>query len=62
MNAERGGGVITCMTNKPTLTPKEKEIQTLFTRGKAPDIIAIRMGMKISKVLMVIAMMPKPPL
>jgi DNA-binding CsgD family transcriptional regulator len=41
------------------LTPKEKEIQSLFARGKSPEIIAIRMGMKISKVMMAIAMMPK---
>ena len=47
------------MTNKPNLTPKEKEVQSLFARGKSPDIIAIRLGMKISKVMMVIAMMPK---
>ncbi|MCF7785521.1 MAG: helix-turn-helix transcriptional regulator [Prosthecobacter sp.] len=47
------------MTDKPNLTPKEKEIQSLFARGKTPETIAIRMGMKISKVLMVIAMVPK---
>jgi DNA-binding CsgD family transcriptional regulator len=55
------------MTNKPnppakekdSLTPKEKEIQSLFARGKSPETIAIRMGMKISKVLMVLAMVPK---
>jgi len=45
------------MTNKPNLTPKEKEIQSLVARGKTPETIAIRMGMKISKVLMVIDMM-----
>ena len=45
------------MTNKPNLTPKEKEIQSLFARGKTPETIAIRMGMKISKVLMVLDMM-----
>jgi len=60
MNAGHGGAVIISMTNKPTLTPKEKEIQTLFARGKTPETIAIRLGMKISKVLMVIAMIPKP--
>jgi DNA-binding CsgD family transcriptional regulator len=48
------------MANKSILTPRDKEIQSLFSRGKAPDIIAIRLGMKISKVLLVIAMMPKP--
>lgn len=65
MNADSGRGVSTCMTNKPTppqkvkdsLTPKEKEIQSLFARGKSPETIAIRMGMKISKVL---ALVPKP--
>lgn len=54
MNAEGGADVITCMTNKPNPTPKEKEIQSLFARGKTPETIAIRMGMKISKVLMVL--------
>ncbi|MHB1080483.1 MAG: helix-turn-helix transcriptional regulator [Prosthecobacter sp.] len=56
------------MTNKPnstpkekdSLTPKEKEIQSLFARGKSPETIAIRMGMKISKVLVVLALVPKP--
>ncbi|MBB5034496.1 helix-turn-helix transcriptional regulator [Prosthecobacter vanneervenii] len=47
------------MSNKPTLTPKEKEIQSLFVRGKSPETIAVRMGMKLSKVMMVIAMLPK---
>ena len=59
MNASRSAGVSICMTDKPNLTPKEKEIQSLFARGKSPETIAIRLGMKISKVLMVIAMMPK---
>ncbi|MDI1312027.1 helix-turn-helix transcriptional regulator [Prosthecobacter sp.] len=48
------------MTDKPNLTPKEKEIQSLFARGKTPDTIAIRLGMKMSKVLMVISLIPKP--
>jgi|GEM_PF-1360429 len=68
MNAGSGGGVSICMTNKPnptpkekdSLTPKEKEIQSLFARGKSPETIAIRMGMKISKVLLVLALVPKP--
>ena len=59
MNAGGSGAVSICMTNKPNLTPKEKEIQSLFARGKSPDTIAIRLGIKISKVLMVIAMVPK---
>lgn len=40
-------------------TPIEKEVQRLHARGKAPDIIAIRLGMKMSKVLSVIALMAK---
>jgi len=40
------------------LTPRDKEIQSLFARGKAPEIIAIRLGIKISKVLLPIAMVP----
>lgn len=60
MNAGGCRGVSLYMTNKPTLTPKEKEIQSLFARGKTPETIAICMGMKISKILMVLAMTPKP--
>ena len=60
MNAGCHGSVTTFMTDKPTLTPKEKEIQTLFARGKTPEHISIRLGMKLSKVLPVIAMVPKP--
>ncbi len=67
MNAGSAGAVSIYMPNKPnpppkekdSLTPKEKEIQSLFARGKSPETIAIRMGMKISKVLMVLAMVPK---
>jgi DNA-binding CsgD family transcriptional regulator len=59
MNASSSGAVSTCMPNKPNLSPQEKEIQTLFARGKSPDTIAIRLGIKISKVLMVIALVPK---
>ena len=60
LNTSQDRTVTLSMPNKPTLTPKEKEVQSLFARGKAPEIIAIRLGMKISKVLLVIAMMPKP--
>ncbi len=68
MNAGSGVAVSIRMTNKPnstpkekdSLTPKEKEIQSLFARGKSPETIAIRLGMKISKVLGVIALVPKP--
>ena len=59
MNGGRDGGVITCMTNKSVPTPREKEIQTLFARGKSPETIAIRLGIKVSKVLLAIAMVPK---
>lgn len=37
------------------LTPSEKEVKRLHAIGKAPDIIAIRLGMKISRVLSIIA-------
>lgn len=60
MNAGGHSGVSISMTDKPNLTPKEKEIQSLFARGKTPDTIAIRLGMKMSKVLMVISLIPKP--
>lgn len=40
-------------------TPIEREVQKLHSRGKAADIIAIRLGMKMSRVLSVIALMPK---
>ena len=43
-----------------TKTPREKEVQMLHERGKTPDIIAIRLGMKISKVLALLEVMPKP--
>lgn len=43
-------------------TPREKEIQRLYTKGKSPEMIAIRLGMKLSKVLLVVSMMTKPPL
>lgn len=58
MNAPASGAVSICMTTppNPNLTPKEREIHTLFARGKSPETIAIRMGMKISKVLTIIAM------
>jgi DNA-binding NarL/FixJ family response regulator len=59
MNAGYDWDVSTFMTNKSILTPRDKEIQTLFARGKAPEIIAIRLGIKISKVLLAIAMVPK---
>jgi hypothetical protein len=33
------------------LTPQEKEARSLHHRGKAPDVIAVRLGMKMSKVI-----------
>ncbi|MDB6005856.1 MAG: hypothetical protein JWR15_2843 [Prosthecobacter sp.] len=60
MNASGRISVSTYMTNPPTLTPQQKEIQSLFARGTSPETIAIRMGMKMSKVLGVIALVPKP--
>ena len=39
------------MPAKNTPTPKEREVRTLFERGKSPDAIAIRMGIRVSKVL-----------
>jgi DNA-binding CsgD family transcriptional regulator len=41
-------------------TPQEKEVEILFARGKTPEVIAIRLGMKISKVLALLEVMPKP--
>lgn len=37
------------------LTPSEKEVKRLHASGKSPDIIAIRLGMKLSKVLSILA-------
>lgn len=42
------------------LKPLEKEILRLHASGKSPDVIAIRLGMKMSKVISVLAVMPKP--
>jgi hypothetical protein len=40
-------------------TPIEREVHRLHARGKAPDIIAIRLRMKLSRVLSVIALVAK---
>lgn len=53
-------GIRSKMKPKTTPSPLEKEVQRLHANGKASDIIAIRLGMKMSKVLSVIAAMPKP--
>ena len=50
----------TSMNTKTSLTPREKEVQTLHARGKTPDVIAIRLGMKISKVLLLLSVVPRP--
>jgi hypothetical protein len=36
---------------KRTATPFEKEVKRLHAIGKAPEIIAIRLGAKLSRVL-----------
>jgi DNA-binding CsgD family transcriptional regulator len=41
------------------LTPTEREVQKLHARGKAPDVIAIRLGMKMSRVMSLIALVAK---
>ena len=48
------------MTTKTVLTPKEKEVQMLYARGKSPDMIAIRLNMKVSKILALLSLVPKP--
>jgi hypothetical protein len=40
-------------SKKPT--PLEKEVKRLHSCGKAPEIIAIRLGIKMSKILPIIA-------
>lgn len=47
------------MTAKPALTPKEKEVQALFSRGKSPEQIAVRLNIKLSKILAMLAAVPK---
>ena len=42
------------MKNKPVLRPIEKEVHRLHQAGKSPDMIAIRVGMKISKILTIL--------
>lgn len=37
------------------LTPFEKEVRRLHALGKSPDVIAIRMGVKISRILSLLA-------
>ena len=39
---------------KNTPTPREKEVRMLFDRGKTPDAIAIRLGIRVSKVLLML--------
>ena len=47
------------MTAKTTLTPREKEVQMLYARGKSPDMIAIRLNVKVSKILTMLSLTPK---
>ncbi|MEI6537131.1 MAG: hypothetical protein WCN98_17450 [Verrucomicrobiaceae bacterium] len=42
-------------TKKRTETPFEKEVRRLHAIGKSPDIIAIRLGAKMSKIMPLIA-------
>jgi hypothetical protein len=42
------------MKNKPVMRPIEREVLRLHQAGKAPDMIAIRTGMKISKILTIL--------
>lgn len=44
------------MKDKPALRPIEKEIHRLHQAGKSPDMIAIRIGMKMSKILSILNM------
>ncbi len=62
MNTAAAGVSVTVPMNAKPPTPREKEVQRLFVLGKSPEMIAIRLGMKLSKVLVAIAMLPKPPL
>jgi hypothetical protein len=44
----------TQMRDKPVLKPIEKEVHRLHQAGKSPDTIAIRIGMKMSRVLSIL--------
>ena len=46
------------MTIKIALTPKETEVQALYAQGKSPEHIAIRLNMKVSKILTMLAARP----
>ena len=48
------------MINKTAPTPKEREARALHARGKTPDQIAVRLNVKVSKVLAMLALIPKP--
>ena len=49
------------MKEKHVLKPIEKEVHRLHLAGKAPDTIAIRVGMKMSKILSILNMTPGKP-
>lgn len=44
------------MKEKHALRPIEKEVIRLHQAGKSPDVIAIRVGMKMSKILTILSM------
>ena len=44
------------MKEKHALRPIEKEVIRLHQAGKSPDMIAIRVGMKMSKILTILNM------
>jgi hypothetical protein len=44
------------MKEKHALRPIEKEVIRLHQAGKSPDVIAIRVGMKMSKILAILNM------
>ncbi len=44
------------MKEKHALRPIEKEVIRLHQAGKSPDVIAIRVGMKMSKILALLNM------
>ena len=47
------------MKDKPVLRPIEKEVLRLHQAGKSPDMIAIRVGMKMSRILAILNMTAK---
>jgi hypothetical protein len=54
---DEGSSMKSNQTPSKTVAPLQKEVNRLHANGKAPDMIAIRLGIKISKVL---ALITKP--